>query len=110
MPNLNRVMLMGHIAGTPELTVTGRGTPVLDFMVGVSEAWEGTRHAGRRMDHIRCRIYGKRATGLAPHLTDGKQVYVEGKNRRELTPTATHTREDVFIEVGNLEFLQGRTA
>lgn len=106
MPNLNRVMLMGAVNGNASLTLPN-GEPTLTFVLTLIEKWNATDGKPRtRMDHVECYMRGKRAIALAPYVTDGKPVYVEGKVRHEPHVTAdSGTRFYVAVEVSNLEFL-----
>jgi len=74
---VNKVIVIGNLARDAELAYVGENTPKATFRVlattrrGKSEHTEG----------FNCVMWGKRAEKVAPYLTKGKRVYVEGELR-----------------------------
>lgn len=100
-------MLMGTIAGTPELSETQRDhVDQLTFYLTVAESWTArSGRTGMRTEVVECRLFGVRARGLASHLTEGKQLYVEGKLRLDVVVVDARPTSKFHVEVGNVEFL-----
>lgn len=77
---VNKVILVGHLGGDPELKYTQTGQPVCSFSVATNEAW--TDKSGQRQEHVEWHkivVWGKQAETAKQYLTKGRQCYVEGK-------------------------------
>ncbi|MGH7910388.1 MAG: single-stranded DNA-binding protein [Candidatus Dormibacteraceae bacterium] len=77
----NRVILIGHLAGDPEVRVTQSGTPVANFRLATN-TYAGTDEAGQRKevtDFHTIVVFGKPAETAKTYLEKGPLVHVEGK-------------------------------
>lgn len=80
MPNLNRVMLMGHLTRDVELKTLQGGNTVGSFGVAVNHKFKTA--AGEKREEVAfvdCTAWGKTAETLAKYLSKGRAVYVEGR-------------------------------
>lgn len=75
MPNLNKVMLMGHLGGDPELKSTANGKNVANFSLATSEKY-GEKEQTQWHKII---MWDKLADLAAKHLQKGDAIYIEGK-------------------------------
>ena len=79
----NKVLFTGRLGkDASEPRETGNGGSAINFSIAVSEKW--TAENGEKKEHtewISCAFFGKRAKALAPYLTKGSLVSVEGKWR-----------------------------
>lgn len=83
MPNLNQVVLAGHLAGVPELryTTTG-GTAVCQFSVATNETYEQNGQQKEIVTFVDVTAWAGMAE-KASKYTKGQAVYVVGKLRKD---------------------------
>ena len=77
---VNKVILVGHLGGEPEMRYTQGGTPVANFSIATNESW--TNKDGQKQDKKewhRIIVWSKLAEICVEYLSKGRQVYVEGK-------------------------------
>ncbi len=77
---LNKVMLIGHLGGDPELKYTPGGQAVATFSVATNEVYkdkEGNQQ--ERTDWHRIVVWSKQAEIAAEYLKKGRLVYLEGR-------------------------------
>jgi single-strand DNA-binding protein len=77
---LNKVMLIGHLGGDPELKYTPGGQAVANFSVATNEVYkdkEGNQQ--ERTDWHRIVVWSKLAEIAAEYLKKGRLVYLEGR-------------------------------
>lgn len=77
---MNRWHGLGNIGADPELRMTGAGSAVLKFSLATNERWKDqSGQKQERTEWHRIVMFGKRAEGLARHLSKGMMVAVEGR-------------------------------
>ena len=83
MRSLNRVMLIGNLGADPELRHTPSGRPVATLRLATTEVWGGRDGAPQQeqTEWHRVIAWGKLGEFCEKYLTQGKQVYIEGKLR-----------------------------
>jgi single-strand DNA-binding protein len=79
MPNLNKVLLMGHLTREPQLSYTPNQTPVVDFGIAVNYKYSGKEDAKKEVCFVDCRCFGKRAEAINQYLTKGDPIFIEGR-------------------------------
>lgn len=106
--SLNSVCISGNLGRDAELRSTQSGTSVLSFCIAVNERRKG--QDGDWHDYanwIDCAIFGKRAEGLAPYLTKGTKLAVQGRLRwhswQDRETGANRSKVDVIAS--EVEFL-----
>ena len=80
---INRVTIQGNLTRDGELKKLADGTSVLNFGVAINEQRKDKK-TGEWVDvpvFVDCAIFGSRADGLAPYLTKGRRVTVDGRLR-----------------------------
>ena len=80
MPNLNKVMLIGHLGKVPESKVLSSGQQVATFSIATSEKWKDK--AGEYQERTEWHnivLWGKLAEIAEKYLNKGSAVYIEGK-------------------------------
>lgn len=79
MISLNKIILIGNLGSNPEMRMTGKGTPVVEFSLAVNEAYvDSSGNSHKRTEWFRIRTWDKLATICNQFLSKGKTVYVEG--------------------------------
>lgn len=79
MPNVNMVILLGHLGHDPELRSTSNGTPVLNFRMATTKRWKD--QAGDKQERTewhRVVTFGPTAESLKSYAKKGAVVHVEG--------------------------------
>ena len=81
MPSMQKLQLIGHLGGDPEVRYTPSGAAVCNFSVATSEKWKDkqTGEMQERTEWHKCEVWGKSAERAAEWLYKGCLVYVEGK-------------------------------
>ena len=72
-------MLIGNLGRDAELKYTPSGVPVSRFSVATSRRWKDQQTGEWKDDTTWTNVVLWRNENLAPYLTKGKQVYVEGR-------------------------------
>jgi single-strand DNA-binding protein len=77
---LNKVLLIGYLGCDPEMRYTPSGRPVTSFSVATPRSW--TSSDGERRDEtewFNIVAWGSLAEICNQYLTEGQQVYIEGR-------------------------------
>lgn len=77
--SVNKVILVGHLGRDAEVAFTASQTSVTKFSVATSRRWKDQQSGEWKEDTNWTNVVLWRAENLAPYLTKGKQVYVEGR-------------------------------
>lgn len=106
---MNRATLVGNLGGDAELRATQQGHSVLTWTMATSEKWKDQQgQQQERTEWHRCVLWGKRAEGLAPHLTKGTKLVVEGQiQTRKWQDKDGNDRYTTEIKVREVEFVGG---
>lgn len=67
--------VLGRLAADADLNFTGEGTPYVKFRLLANLGPKDKE----RVESVSCVIWGKRAETLAPHLTKGRALLVNGE-------------------------------
>lgn len=81
MPSMQRLTLIGHLGGDPEVRYTPGGAAVCNFSVATSESWKDKQSGEKkeRTEWHKCEVWGNAAERAGEWLRKGNLVYVEGK-------------------------------
>lgn len=108
---MNRVILMGNLGQEPELVFANSGTAILELRMATSERRKNkdTEQWEEFSEWHTVKLFGKRAEGLAKHLTKGSKICVEGKLRtRTWTDKNDNARYSTEILADEVEFADSR--
>lgn len=105
---INKVMLAGNLTRDAELKSLPSGTSVLEFGIAVNdrrrnpqtEQWEDVPN------FFDCTLYGNRAEGIAPFMTRGKKVALEGRLQWRQWEKDGEKRSKVSVTVNEVEFME----
>lgn len=74
---MNRVVLIGRLAGDPEMRTTQSGKQVVSFTLAVDR--RHTAEGQPTADFIPCVAWGKLAEVIGQHMKKGRQCGIEGR-------------------------------
>jgi single-strand DNA-binding protein len=108
--SFNKITIVGYLGRDPELRYTPQGTAVCNFSVATTEK---RKSVGAGMDEhtiwFRITAWGRQAELAAEYLAKGKQVYVEGRLRREeYTDREGIQRTSLEVNASDIQFLGQR--
>jgi single-strand DNA-binding protein len=108
--SFNKITIVGYLGRDPELRYTPQGTAVCNFSVATTEKRQNAR--GETEEHtiwFRIAAWGRQAELAAEYLAKGKQVYVEGRLRREgYTDREGIQRTSLEVNASDIQFLGQR--
>ncbi len=109
MSGVNKVIIVGHLGGDPEVKTVGQGATVARFNVATSESWTGKD--GQKKDNTewhRIVVWNKLAEICSKFLSKGRQVYVEGRlQTRQWDDQNGQKRYTTEIIANTVQFLGG---
>jgi single-strand DNA-binding protein len=80
MYGLNKVILIGTLATTPQLRVTAGGRPMLELRLATPESYTDSQgKAHEKTSYHRVVIWGPRGEALAKFLSRDHRVAIEGR-------------------------------
>ncbi len=77
--SVNKVILVGHLGRDAETAYTASQTAVTKFSVATNRRWKDQQSGEWKEETNWTNVVLWRGENLAPYLTKGKQVYVEGR-------------------------------
>ena len=104
--SINSVTISGNLGQDPELKSTQGGTSVLRFRMAVNERRKD--QGGEWADYanwVTCVVFGNRAEGIAPYLSKGSKVCVQGHLRYSQWEKDGQSRSSLDVIVDEIEFM-----
>jgi single-strand DNA-binding protein len=77
--SVNKVILLGHLGRDAETAFTASQTAVTKFSIATSRRWKDQQSGEWKEETNWSNVILWRGENVAPYLTKGKQVYVEGR-------------------------------
>jgi single-strand DNA-binding protein len=77
--SVNKVILIGHLGRDAETAYTSAQVPVTKFSVATNRRWKDQQTGEWKEETNWTNVTLWRGENVAPYLTKGKQVYVEGR-------------------------------
>src|SRR5437763_1945361 len=77
--SVNKVILIGHLGRDAETSYTASQVSVTKFSVATSRRWKDQQSGEWKEETDWSRVVLWRGENVAPYLTKGKHVYVEGR-------------------------------
>lgn len=106
MENINRATITGNLTRDAELGSTASGMYVLRMCVAVNDRAKNAQGEYEdRTNYIDCVMFGNRAQGVAPYLTKGTKVAIEGKLRWSQWEKDGQKRSKVEVAISSIEFM-----
>jgi single-strand DNA-binding protein len=104
MPSFNKITIIGYLGRDAEQRFTPGGMAVASFSVATTEK----RKDGEKTTWFSVSLFGKQAENVAPYLTKGKLVFVEGRLRQEeYTTKDGATRTALEVNATDLQLISG---
>lgn len=109
MPNLNRVMLMGHLTRDVELRAAGAST-VGNIGIAVSRKWKDAGGQSKEETcFVDCEAWGKTAEIIAQYAAKGHPIYLEGRLKLDQWEDKDGSkRSKIKVVVESFQFLKGK--
>ena len=109
---VNRVILVGHLGGDPEMRYTSSGTPVTNFSLATNERWnnqDGERQ--ERTEWHKIVTWSKLAEISNQYLTKGQLVFIEGRiQTREWDDKDGNKRRTTEIVASEMRMMSPRSS
>ena len=105
--SINRVIISGNLTRDAELRKTASGLPVLGFGVAVNDRRKDPA-TGEWQDYpnfVDVTLFGTRAESIAPFLTKGAKVAIEGKLRWSQWERDGQKRSKIEVIAEEVEFM-----
>lgn len=98
-----KITLIGHLGGDPEMRYMPDGTAVTNFSLATNRSWND-KASGQKVDEttwFRISVWGKQAEASNQYLNKGSLVLVEGRLRADPATGAPRlwTRQDGTVGV-----------
>lgn len=112
--SINKVIITGNLTRDPETRSTANGTTILRLGVAVNDR-RRNQQTGDWEDYpnfVDCNMFGKRAEAIAPYLSKGTKVAIEGRlhysSWEDRNTGAKRSKIDVTID--EIEFMSSRNS
>lgn len=104
---MNKLIISGRLVKDAELSyIPNTGTPKMVYTLVVERSYQKDKN-NKKVDFINCEAIGKHCENLAPYVTKGKLVLVEGELNIDRYDKDGETRSYTKVKVDKLEFLGG---
>lgn len=104
---MNKVILIGRLVRDAELSfLPGTGTPKVTFTVAVNRAYQKDKN-NKKVDFIPMEMIGKHVEKLAPYLTKGDMIGIEGELNIDTYEKDGQKKSFTKVKVDRLEFIGG---
>ena len=102
---MNKIILSGRLTRDAELSyLANTGTPKMVFTLACERAYQ-KKGEPKKVDFINCEMLGQHTEKLAPYITKGKAILVEGELNIDNYEKDGERRSFTKVKVDRLEFL-----
>jgi single-strand DNA-binding protein len=81
MAQLNKVLLLGNLTRTPEVSYTANGTAVTTVALAINHRYRSGDAWKDEVCFIDCLVFGRQAETVGEYLMKGSPALVEGRLR-----------------------------
>ena len=108
--SINSVCITGNLTRDVEIRATPGGVTIASFTVAVNERHkdQSTGKLEDKPNFIDCKMFGKRADGVAPYLTKGSKVALSGRLSYSQWEKDGQHRSKLEVIAEDIEFMGGR--
>lgn len=108
MPNLNKVLLIGHLGRDAEVRYTQSGQCVIGFSLATTDKWKGKDGQMQERAEWHNISYFPKSEAVAQYLTKGKAVFVDGSlQTEEWTDKDGNKRKATKIKAHQVQLMGG---
>lgn len=109
MPNLNKVMLMGHLTRDPEVRYTPKGSAVAELGLAINRRYTVGDDRREEATFVDVTLWGKTAELAEKYLSKGRPVYIEGRLQLDTWDDKSTGQKRTKLKVvgESIEFLGG---
>jgi len=106
---MNKIIVIGHLGGDPEMRYTPEGNPVTSFSVASSRKYKTSSGESREeTEWFQVSVWNKLAEICNQYLAKGQQVYIEGRLKtRSYQAQNGETRFSLDVSCSEIQFLGG---
>jgi len=101
---LNKVMLIGHLGGDPELKDVN-GTQLAKFSVATTKKWKDGNETKEKTEWHNISAWGKLAELCSKYLKKGSKVFIEGELNYSKSEKDGETKYFTTIKMDSVQFL-----
>lgn len=105
--DINHVVLVGRLTRDAELKYTPSGSPVASMGIAINRQKKNGDAWVDEANFFDVVLWGKIAESLAPYLTKGKQIGVDGELRQNRWQQDGQNRSKVEVVANSLQLLGG---
>jgi len=106
MPNVNIVVLAGHLTDDPDLQYTKGGTAYSNFSVAVNRYWQKDGERQERVSFFDVTAWGNVAENVATYLGKGSPALIKGRLKQDRWEDDNgNNRSKVGVVAQNIQFL-----
>jgi single-strand DNA-binding protein len=106
MASLNKVQLIGNLGADPELRFTPNGKATTTFSVATGFSYQGSDgQPVQGTDWHRVEVWGKQAEACCQFLKKGRQVYVEGRIKTDVSGEGENRKYYTKVVASQVIFL-----
>lgn len=107
--SLNKVQLIGHLGGDPQMRYTASGVPVTTFSLATNRQWQDKEGNPREETDWHTIVAWDRLGQIcSEHLTKGRLVYIEGRLQTRSWESDGQTRYKTEIVASDMLILDTR--
>lgn len=114
MGSYSKVLLLGRLAGDPEVRYTNGGMAICKAALAVDRRYKdrNTGEWNTEVSFIDIAIFGKRGEAFAGNHARGDLAFVDGSLRQDRweDKQTGQKRSKLFVSVDNWEFVKGRSS
>ena len=106
MPNVNTVILAGHLTNDPELEFLESGTALCKFSMAVNRYWTKDGKKKERVSYFDVVAWRNTAENVASYLDKGSPALVQGRLKQDRWEDDNgNNRSKVGVVAQNIQFL-----
>ena len=113
MPNLNKVILMGHLTRDPEMRYLPNGSAVAKFSLAVNRTWKDKESGNAKEEtvFVECTAFSRTAEVVGEYVKKGSPLYVEGRLKQDNwdDKQTGQKRSKLVVNVENVQLLGTKT-
>lgn len=112
MPNLNKVLIMGHLTRDPETRFLENEKCVANFGLAINHHYKGADGTKKEeVTFVDIEAWGRTAELCGQYLTKGKACFIEGRLKLDSWDDKDgNKRQKLKVVADNVQFLGGKSA